>query len=168
MSPFIIVFSWLLRQKERLCNPESFWTPLSKKTKVKIQWFSANELNLNWLNYSIWKNRRLCVFSSLCVFSLQLSMGSQRVLANLPELSFLSANSSRVFKLSLNTFYDLVLVFVITHTEPFLFVDWCHALFVPQGAPGKLGALTLSRWWYSLWRRYVDFDVFRPSVRQSS
>lgn len=63
------------------------------------------------------------MFSSLCVFSLQLSMGSQRVLANLPELSFLSANSSRVFKLSLNTFYDLVLVFVITHTEPFLFVD---------------------------------------------
>lgn len=166
--PLSLFFSWLLRQKERLCNPESFWTPLSKKTKVKIQWFSANELNLNWLNYSIWKNRRLCVFSSLCVFSLQLSMGSQRVLANLPELSFLSANSSRVFKLSLNTFYDLFLVFVITHTEPFLFVDWCHALFVPQGAPGKLGALTLSRWWHSLWRRYVDFDVFRPSVRQSS
>lgn len=63
------------------------------------------------------------MFSSLCVFSLQLSMGSQRVLANLPELSFLSANSSRVFKLSLNTFYDLFLVLVITHTEPFLFVD---------------------------------------------
>lgn len=53
------------------------------------------------------------MFSSPCVFSLQLSMGSQRVLANLPELSFLSANSSRVFKLSLNTFYDLFLVFVI-------------------------------------------------------
>lgn len=53
--PLSLFFSWLLRQKERLCNPESFWTPLSKKTKVKIQWFSENELNLNWLNYSIWK-----------------------------------------------------------------------------------------------------------------
>lgn len=34
--PFSDIFSWLQRQRKKLCNPGNFWTPLLKKTEVKI------------------------------------------------------------------------------------------------------------------------------------
>lgn len=125
---FTNIFSWLWRQKKKLCNPESFWTPLSKKTKVKthLRIKTSNAFNVYRLlqNYSISEISEpmyalLCI--SLSVF-LQLSMESQQVLANLPEQSFLSASSSKdnilLFLFSLSALHHLLEI------ELLLFMCW--------------------------------------------
>lgn len=83
---------------------------------------------------------------------LQWFMESQRASANLPELSFLSASSSKVYCLFTNFFYSC------------LWWNDFHDDCVPQGAAGELGAVTFIRY-KSCHQRAFGFSVFLDIIR---